>query len=254
MKKWTYIICITLTAQLAFGQTIREFPTSLDTEQTNIEWQRDIYRELKINDNAGFTNILPTMMQMVLIQQVPIYEYDINGKEQLTKEAQTDIAGVLRNLGIYYEEQKDTIILDEQDKITDEIEMFYVKESVYYDLANGSFRTQVKALCPVILRDDYLTENLTKYPLFWMNYDELMPYLKDCMVYANNLNKAVTMTANEYFSRNLYKGNIYKVFNTQGLSLSQYYEDEKDYNAEQQRIEKELKQIKSNTYQHRISK
>lgn len=56
----------------------------------------------------------------------------------------------------------------------------------------------------------------------------------------SNLNNAATMSMDDYFTRNMYKGKIYKTTNMLGKTLSQYCHTDSAMIKEQKRIEGEL--------------
>ena len=116
-----------------------------------------------------------------------------------------------------------------------------MKESAYYDQANSSFHIKVLALCPVMLRDDDFGGEATQYPLFWVKYSDLEPFLNRQTIMASSLNNAATMSMDDFFTLNSYRGKIYKTNNAQGKTLLQLCDGDVDkMTAEQKRIEAEL--------------
>ena len=118
--------------------------------------------------------------------------------------------------------------------------MFYLKESAYYDQANSSFRRKVLSLCPVMMREDDFGGEASKYPLFWVKYTDLEPYLSRQTMSASSLNNAATISADDYFTLNKYEGKIYKTNNLLGRTLAQYCPTDSAMAKEQKRIEDEL--------------
>ena len=148
---------------------------------------------------------------------------------------------VLDNYHIYYEEQHGKLKVDNSDIPSAEVKKYYLKESAYYDQANSSFHIKVLALCPVMLREDDFGGESTQYPLFWVKYSDLEPFLNRQTVMASSLNNAATMSMADYFTLNSYKGKIYKTNNAQGKTLLQLCNGDTDkLTAEQKRIEAEL--------------
>jgi hypothetical protein len=88
----------------------------------------------------------------------------------------------------------------------------------------------------------------TRYPLFWVLYKDLEPYIKSLPVIPNYGNKAMVMPMTDYFTLNKYKGDIYKVSNPFGKTLRQMCDSDSAYVAAQQRIERELKRVIKTTY------
>ena len=64
----------------------------------------------------------------------------------------------------------------------------------------------------------------------------------------SSLNNAAVMSADDYFTQNKYKGEIYKTNNMLGRTLAQYCQNDSALKKEQQRIEDELKAFEKNIY------
>jgi gliding motility-associated protein GldN len=89
-------------------------------------------------------------------------------------------------------------------------------------------------------REDDFGDGEVKYPLFWVRYDDLAPFLAKQTIMTSNLNNAATMSVDDYFTMNLYKGKIYKMTNMLGKTLAQYCPNDSAMAAEQKKIEREL--------------
>ena len=87
-------------------------------------------------------------------------------------------------------------------------------------------------------QDDF--GDATSYPLFWVKYDDLAPFLAKQTVMTSNLNNAATMSLADYFTMNKYRGKIYKTNNMLGLTLAQYCKTDSAMAQEQKRIEAEI--------------
>ena len=62
------------------------------------------------------------------------------------------------------------------------------------------------------------------------------------------MNNAATMSVGDYFTRNLYKGKIYKTSNMLGKTLAQYCPTDSAMSKEQKRIENELQAFEKNIW------
>ena len=228
------------------------FPTALDMPE-EVVWRRDIYRELDLADdsNAGLyypvepqgkqLNLFTYIFKLAQNGYIPVYEYPTDGSDNFSDEAKVDMKTILDNYHIYYEEQNGKLKVDNSDIPSAEVRKYYLKESAYYDQANSSFHIKVLALCPVMLRDDDFGGEATQYPLFWVKYSDLEPFLNRQTVMASSLNNAAMMSMDDYFTLNMYKGKIYKTNNAQGKTLRQLCDGDPDkMTAEQKRIEAEL--------------
>ena len=228
------------------------FPTALDIPE-EVVWRRDIYRELDLTEdaNAGLyfpvapqgkqLNLFTYIFKLAQNGYIPVYEYPTDGSDNFSSEARVQMQTILDNYHIYYEEQDGKLKVDNSDIPSSEVRKFYLKESAYYDQANSSFHIKVLALCPVMLRDDDFGGEATQYPLFWVKYSDLEPFLNRQTVMASSLNNAATMSMDDFFTLNSYRGKIYKTNNAQGKTLIQLCDGDVDkMTAEQKRIEDEL--------------
>ena len=84
--------------------------------------------------------------------------------------------------------------------------------------------------------------------MFWVRYDDIAPFLSKQTIMTSNLNNAATMSVDDYFTRNQYKGKIYKTTNMLGRTLAQYCPTDSAMTAEQNKIERELKDFEKNIF------
>ena len=236
------------------------FPTAVDMPE-DVVWRRDIYREIDLNQNANGglyypvepmdkqLNLFTYVFKLALNGYVPVYEYRLDGNESFTDSARVKMKTILDNFHIYYEEKDGKIRVDNSDIPSAEVKLYYLKESAYYDQANSTFHRKVLALCPVMLREDDFGGEAAKYPLFWVKYSDLAPYLSRQTVMTSNLNNATTMSMEDYFTLNRYEGKIYKTNNMLGKTLAQICDgDTTKLSAEQKKIEAELKAFEENIF------
>lgn len=240
------------------------FPTSQEMSE-DVVWRRDIYRELNLEEdaNAGlyypvepigsqmnlFTYLFKLIMRGGEHGGVNAYEYRLDGNEMFLDTARIKPLQFLDNYHIYYERTNRGIRLDNSDIPSREVKGYYLKESAYYDQGTSTFHRKVVALCPIMYREDDFGEGaVQKYPLFWVRYDDLAPFLAKQTIMTSNLNNAATMSVDDYFTMNQYKGKIYKTTNMLGRTLAQYCPTDSAMTAEQKRIEKELVDFEKNIY------
>ena len=227
------------------------FPTQAAMDE-DVVWRRDIYREIDITQdaNAGLyyptepigsqMNLFTYIFKLVMRRSVPAYEYRLDGNEVFDKTAQVNLKSLLDNYHIFYERTDRGIRIDDSDIPSREVTAYYVKEATYFDDRNSAFHTKVLALCPILKREDDFGDAATSYPLFWVKYDDLAPFLTKQTIMTSNLNNAATMSMDDYFTKNMYKGKIYKTTNMLGKTLAQYCPTDSAMKKEQKRIEKEL--------------
>ena len=243
----------TLRAQLSF-------PTALPMDE-DVVWRRDIYRELDLNNEANAAlyypvepkgnqmNLFTTIFRLMMTGKVTVFQYRMDGNESFAAADRVDPKSFLDNYHIYYEKQANgRIKLDNSDIPSREVKSYYIKESCFFDQRSATFHTKVLALCPIMTRDDDFGDGGTKYPLFWVRYDDLAPYLAKQQIMTSNLNNAAVMSVDDYFVRNQYKGKIYKTNNMLGQTLAQYCHSDSALVKEQKRIEGELATFEKNLW------
>lgn len=249
------------TAQGGMTQRMRiMYPTAVDMPE-DVVWRRDIYREVDLNigENSGLyhptepigkqMNLFTYVFKLALNGYIPVYEYRLDGNEVLDATAKVDMKTVLDNYHIFYEETDGKLKVDNSDIPSAEVKMYYLKESAYYDQANSSFHIKVLAICPVMIREDDFGGESAKYPLFWVKYSDVEPFLSRQSVMTSDKNNAATMTLDDYFTLNRYKGKIYKTNNMLGKTLAQIAgNDSTKMSAEQKRIEAELEAFRNNIF------
>ncbi len=227
------------------------YPTAIEMPE-DVVWRRDIYREVDLMKapNSGLyypvepvdkqMNLFTYVFKLALFGYIPVYEYRLDGNEVFTDSAKVKMKTILDNYHIYYETKDGKLRVDNSDIPSSEVKAYYLKESAYYDQANSSFHRKVLAFCPVMIREDDFGGEASKYPLFWVKYSDVEPFLSRQTVMTSNLNNAATMTMDDYFTLNKYQGKIYKTNNMLGLTLAQYCPTDSAMKKEQARIEAEL--------------
>lgn len=249
---------VTLRARLSF-------PTENKMSE-DVVWRRDIYRELDLNDaaNAGLyhpvepigkqMNLFTYLFKLMMTGQIPVYEYRLDGNESFEDSARVKPKAFLDNYHIYYERKDGRVRIDNSDIPSREVTAYYLKESTYYDQTTATFHTQVLALCPIMKRQDDFGDGTTTYPLFWVKYEDLVPFLSKQTLMTSHLNNAATMTLADFFTMNKYRGKIYKTNNMLGQTLAQYCKTDSALTREQKHIESEIAAFEKNIWGDKVRK
>lgn len=226
----------------------------------DVVWRRDIYREIILEEDANAPlyypvepvgsqmNLFTYLFKLMMRGSIKAYEYRLDGNEVFTDSAQVNRKAFLDNYHIYYERNNRGIRIDDSDIPSAEVKSYYVKESAYYDQASATFHIRPIAMCPILWRTDDFGDGEQKYPLFWVEYDDVAPYLSKQVIMTSNLNNAATMSMDDYFTQNRYKGKIYKTTNMLGRTLAQYCPTDSALAKEQKRIENELAAFEKNIW------
>lgn len=247
------------------------FPTEAKMAE-DVVWRRDVYRELDLNDdaNAGlyyptepvgtqmnlFTYLFKLIMAGPRHGGIAAYSYDVNsGNERFDESLRIQPLKFLDDYHIFYERGDRGVHIDDSDIPSAEVKGYFIKESAYFDQVSATFHTKVQAICPVMYREDDFGDGVTKYPLFWVKYDDLAPFLSKQTIMTSNLNNAATMSLDDYFTTNAYRGKIYKTTNMLGKTLAQVTGgDTAKLSREQSRIEKEIERFEQNVWGDKVRK
>lgn len=217
-----------------------------------VVWRRDVYRELNLTQdaNAGLyypvepvgtqMNLFCYLFKLMMTGSIPAYQYRLDGNELFTDSTRIKPLEFLDNYHIYYQRTDRGVRIDDSDIPSKEVTGYYIKESSYYDQASATFHTKVLALCPIMKRADDFGDADTSYPLFWVKYDDLSPFLAKQTIMTSNLNNAAVMSIDDFFTKNMYRGKIYKTNNMLGRTLAQYNHTDSAMTKEQKRIESEI--------------
>lgn len=254
----------TAAAKQSHDRASLQFPTSAAMPE-DVVWKRDIYRQLDLmkDKNAPMyypvepigkqVNLFTYLFRLIQTGRVTAYTYKLDGNESFEDKDKLSVKDMLERYSIYYEEKDGKIVVADADVPSAEATRYYIKESVYLDQRTGTFSTKVTALCPVLMRGaDEFSTDATPYPLFWLKYDDVAPWLAKLPMMGSNLNNVSNLTADDYFTLNRYEGKIYKTNNLQGKVLANYCETDSAMKKEQQKIEKQIADFEEGVWGHEI--
>lgn len=236
-----------------------------DTETA--PWRRVVYRELSIDSLANapiFRPIRPSGQLQSLFSllfkrfndgSITVYEYEDLGYENLTPERQLRFEDFLDRFGIVYDKDPSqtgnrAFKILPIDIPTQSIHNYYVKEEYYYDVKTSDVSSQIIAICPV-MDDEISMEGSVRIPLFWVKYSDVQPYLSQQPIMLSTKNNATTATMDDFFSLNLYRGQISMTLGGETAELNSEMSDSTAMAARQafsNQIEGELKQFEESLY------
>lgn len=236
-----------------------------DTETA--PWRRVIYRQLSIDSLANapiFRPVRPSGQLQSLFSllfkrfndgSITVYEYEDLGYENLTPERQLRFEDFLDRFGIVYDKDPSqtgnrAFKILPVDIPTQSIHNYYVKEEYYYDVKTSDVSSQIIAICPV-MDDEISMEGSVRIPLFWVKYSDMQPYLSQQPIMLSTKNNATTATMDDFFSLNLYRGQISMTLGGETAELNSEMSDSTAMAARQafsNQIEGELKQFEESLY------
>jgi gliding motility associated protien GldN len=220
-------------------------------------WQRTVYRELDVTQGSnaslyypveptdGLTNFFRVILDLVVSGKVKGYEY-LDGREVFSDKYTIQVEDMLNKFQIYYTSkpaagrQPATIEVDENDVPSNEVLSYFVKERWEFDRTTSRYGARVLAICPVLHRAGDFGGEAFKYPMFWLNYEDLRPYLRRQLIVSDGMNAAPRYTMEDFFTLNQYQGDIYKVQNLRGLSLMQQYTDADTLRVKRAELDRQL--------------
>jgi gliding motility associated protien GldN len=230
----------------------------------HIVWLREIYRDIdlqKENNTALYyptqpignrVNLFTLIFKLIADGKITAYNY-MDGREIFTEEQKVNFEDILKKYQILYTKQgtddNAKYVVDDSDIPGSEVLIYMIKEGWYFDAATGAFKSQVIALCPLLVREDYYYGGTTKSPLFWVPYETLRPYLSRELIMTSNYNNALTYTMDDYFTKKMYSGEIVKTTNLMNLPLAQQVgNDSTALKLAQDSIESQLQAFNKNLW------
>lgn len=238
---------------------MQSFYEKSKTSDADLEWMREIYRQIDLTKPQntplyfpedvvdGQENLFRLMLRLVVNGDIPAYEY-LDGREVFTDQYKVNVPDMLDRFGVYYTKGPGSkIVIEEADVPTSQVLNYYILEKWEFDKRTNQMKTRVEAICPVLNRiGEYGGE--TKYPMFWIKYDVLRPWLAQQYVFLTDDNNIPRYSLDDYFNMGMYQGDIYKTKNLRNLSMVQLYPDPDDLKRAQDSIDNRLRTYASNLW------
>ena len=221
------------------------------------QWMRVIYRQLDLDKDKnaalyfpedvldGQENLFRIIMRLLANNQLAAYEY-LDGREVFTDKYRLKVSDLLDRFHIIHQNAKGSteknprFVIEESDVPTNEVLSYYVIERWEFDTRNNRMNTIVEAICPVLHRSGDFGGEAVKYPMFWVKYSDLRPWLANQTIFVNDDNNLPTCTYDDFFKLKMYDGEIYKTRNLKNRSMMQMYPDPDDMAGAQDSIQKRL--------------
>ena len=219
---------------------------------------RHIYRQIDLNqpENAplyfpedvvdGKENLFRLMFRLVTEGKLPAYEY-LDGREVYSDKYQIDVGEMLDRFDIYYTGSNGNFTIEEADVPTNQVLTYYIIENYEFDRRSNQMKTKIEAICPVLNKIGDFGGEL-RYPMFWVKFDNLRPWLAQQYVFLSDDNNLAQYSLDDYFNMGMYKGDIYKYQNLRNLSMMQMYPDEDQMKLAQDSIDNRIKNYGKNLW------
>lgn len=233
------------------------FSSESSISDADLQWMRVIYRQIDLekDKNAalyfpeepveGQENLFRIIMRLLAANQLSAYEY-LDGRELFTDQYKVKVRDVLDRFHILYTDAKGSteknpkFTIEEADVPSNEVLSYYVIETWKYDTRNNRLRPTVDAICPVLHRAGDFGGEAIRYPMFWVRFSDLRPYLAAQTIFVDDDNNLPTCTYDDFFNLSMYEGEIYKTRNLKNKSMMQLYPDPDDRKRAQDSIQARL--------------
>ena len=164
------------------------------TSDSEMQWMRVMYRQLdlKKDENAALyypdepvedqENLFRIIMRHMASGNLTGYEY-LDGREVFSDNYKVKMADVLDRFHILHTQAKGSteknprFTIEDADVPASEVLSYYIIERWEFDKRSNRMRTRIEALCPVLHRDGDFGAEAIRYPMFWVRYADLRPYL-----------------------------------------------------------------------------
>lgn len=224
-------------------ERMQSFYTTENSSVTDADrqWMRVIYRSLDLDKDKnaplyfpeepieGQDNLFRIIMRLLASNTIPAYEY-LDGREVFTDQYRIKVRDVLDRFYIPYTDAKGSteknpkFDIDPSDVPTNEVLSYFIIERWEFDTRHNRLKPVVEAICPVLHRAGDFGDAL-KYPMFWIKFSDLRPYLAAQTIFVDDDNNLPTCTYDDFFTLTMYDGEIYKTRNLKNKSMVQLHSD-----------------------------
>lgn len=227
------------------------------SDDSSLQWLRIVYRFLDLDDakNAtlyypedvidGDRNLFRIIMSEVIDGRIPAFDY-LDGREVFTPEFQVSVPDLLDRFHIPSTRAKGSTernpryAVEDADIPASEVLGYYIIERWEFDNRSNSTRARVEAICPVLFRTGDFGGEAVRYPMFWVRMSDLQPALASSAIFVDDSNNLQRYTIDDFFTLNMYQGDIYKTRNVRNKSMMELYPDSAARHAASDSIHRSL--------------
>ncbi|MBP5306979.1 MAG: gliding motility protein GldN [Paludibacteraceae bacterium] len=249
------------------GEIASDLPTSYEMEDLkpiefvnpradDIYWQKVVYRVIDLRErmnyplyypeeaNDGRESFFAIIFKLVNDRKVPAFRYN-ERTEKFNKDNLIDVEeDFLKKYDLIYKTKVNpttkvkTFEVEDADIPNTEVIKYYVKEVWFFDKNSSTFNVKIISICPVLVTNKGV--GIQSYPLFWIPFDNLRPYLVQREVMITDKNNGARMSYDDLFMKRRFASNIYKESNLQNRMILQYNATPEDVKREQERIKTDI--------------
>jgi gliding motility associated protien GldN len=206
-------------------------------EPTHVIWLREMYRVIYLDsaNNAALKfpaqpvgdrmNLFTLVFKLLAENKIDTYNYVADKELDFSEKEKFKFEEFLKNYQIPYTVEgtgdNAKYKVEEIDIPSQEVTEYLIKEGWYFDAATGTYKSQIIAFAPTIVRSDDGGGGPRKSNVCWIPYENIRPYLAQTLIMTSDLNNAMTYTIDDYFAKGMYKGEIIQTVNMRNLTLVQ---------------------------------
>lgn len=230
---------------------------SSSVSDADVQWIRVIYRQIDLDKDKnaalyfpeepieGQENLFRIIMRLMANNQLTAYEY-LDGREVFTDQYKVNVRDMLDRFHILYTpakgstEKNPRFTIEESDVPSNEVLSYYVIERWQYDTRHNRLRPHIEAICPVLHRTGDFGGEAVRYPMFWIRFNDVRPWLSQQAIFVDDNNNMPSCTYDDFFTMSMYDGEIYKTRNLKNRSMMQLYPNEDKRKLAQDSIQASL--------------
>ena len=238
-------------------QRMQSFYEEIPKSEADLAWEKVVYRVLDLTNVKNATLYFPEeptadqeslfriIMRLLANDQIAAYEY-LDGREVFTDQYRIKVKDMLDRFHVLYTQAKGStdkspkFAIEDSDVPANEVLSYYIIEKWQIDNRNNRMETTIEAICPVLHRSGDFGGEAVRYPMFWIKFDSLRPYLTQQYIFVDDDNNLAKYTYDDFFQLTMYEGDIYKTRNLRNLSLMQQFPDPDDLKHAQDSIQHRL--------------
>ncbi|MBP3353591.1 MAG: gliding motility protein GldN [Bacteroidales bacterium] len=233
-----------------------------ELSSSDIPWMRIIYSSLDLKKEKNLPlyypeesteeqeNLFRLIMKLLAESKIGAYEY-LDGREIFNDEYQVNVKETLDRFHILYEEKENTgskkakLTIDPSDVPANEVLSYYIKEKWVFDKRNSGLKSEIVAICPILHRVGDFGGEAVKYPMFWVKYSDVRPYMAQQYIITSSENNVRNYTFDDFFKLRMFDAEIYKTMNLRNMSLMQLYPEQAAQDSARREIEKQLQSFEN---------